>query len=192
MVDAVKAFMLVEHGAGAVPQPPVGPAGYQRVLTPERRPQRTADGWINVLPYSKEQYDTVFEAGGRDDLLGDARYADGRARIANSDFLYQQVRAVLVQRTTAEWLAFCRDNNIPATALVTLQEIVDDQPLATHPVAGDYRQVRPGARLDRTPMRPGRPAPLPGQDTVAVLRELGLSAAEVDDLVTKGVITATS
>ena len=106
MTQAMTAFMLVEHGAGGVSQPPAGPAGYQRILTPERRPQRTADGWINVLPYSRQQYDTLFAAGGREDLLGDARYADGRARIANSDFLYQQVRTILVQRTTDEWLAF--------------------------------------------------------------------------------------
>jgi crotonobetainyl-CoA:carnitine CoA-transferase CaiB-like acyl-CoA transferase len=75
MTQAMTAFMLVEHGAGGIPEPPAGPAGYQRILTPQRRPQQTADGWISVLPYSKEQYDALFAAGGRHDLLGDARYA---------------------------------------------------------------------------------------------------------------------
>jgi crotonobetainyl-CoA:carnitine CoA-transferase CaiB-like acyl-CoA transferase len=188
MTQAMTAFMLVEHGAGGVSQPPVGPAGYQRILTPERRPQRTVDGWISVLPYSKQQYDTLFAAGGREDLLGDARYADGRARIANSDFLYQQVRAILVQRTTGEWLAFCRDNEIPATPVVTLEELLAEQPIMTHPVAGNYRHIRPGARLAATPMRASRPAPLPGQHNHEVLKEVGYSDDDIDDLLTRGVL----
>jgi crotonobetainyl-CoA:carnitine CoA-transferase CaiB-like acyl-CoA transferase len=188
MTQAMAAFMLVEHGAGGVSHPPTGPAGYHRILTPQRRPQRTADGWINVLPYSKQQYDTLFAAGGREDLLGDARYADGRARIANSDFLYQQVRTILVQRTTDEWLAFCRDNEIPATPVVTLEELLAEQPLMTHPLAGDYRQIRPGARLAATPMRASRPAPLPGQHNREVLREVGYSDDDIDGLLTRGVL----
>jgi crotonobetainyl-CoA:carnitine CoA-transferase CaiB-like acyl-CoA transferase len=188
MTQAMTAFVLVEHGAGGVSQPPTGPAGYQRILTPERRPQRTADGWINVLPYSKQQYDTLFAAGGRDDLLGDARYADGRARIANSDFLYQQVRAILVQRTTDEWLAFCRDNEIPATPVVSLDELLAEQPVMTHPLAGDYRHIRPGARLAATPMRASRPAPLPGQHNHEVLREAGYSDDDIGDLLNRGVL----
>jgi crotonobetainyl-CoA:carnitine CoA-transferase CaiB-like acyl-CoA transferase len=188
MTEAVKAFMLVEHGAGAVPEPPLGPAGYQRVLTRERRPQRTADGWINVLPYSKAQYDAMFTAGGREDLLGDERYADGRSRVANSDFLYQQVRGILAQRTTAEWLEFCRATHIPASPVVTLAEIVAEQPLATHPLAGDYRQVRPGARLSATPMRTRHPAPVPGQHNAEVLAELGYSPEQIDDLAARRVL----
>jgi crotonobetainyl-CoA:carnitine CoA-transferase CaiB-like acyl-CoA transferase len=188
MTEAMKAFMLVEHGAAAVPVPALGPAGYQRVLTPERRPQRTVDGWINVLPYSKAQYDAIFTAGERHDLVGDARYADGRSRIANSDFLYQQVRDIMLQRTTGEWLEFCRVAQIPASPVVTLEEIVAEQPVATHPLVGDYHQVRPGARMSATPMRARRPAPLPGQDNDDVLIELGYSPEQIEDLLARGVL----
>src|SRR5262249_18901967 len=60
MVDAMRAFMLVEHGAAGIPEPPVGPVGYQRILSPERRPQRTADGWIGILPYARAHYESLF------------------------------------------------------------------------------------------------------------------------------------
>jgi crotonobetainyl-CoA:carnitine CoA-transferase CaiB-like acyl-CoA transferase len=36
MADAMLAFLLVEHGGGAIPRPTRGPAGYQRILTPLR------------------------------------------------------------------------------------------------------------------------------------------------------------
>ena len=36
--------------------------------------RQTADGWINVLPYSRANYEALFSAGGRSDLIGDPRY----------------------------------------------------------------------------------------------------------------------
>ena len=63
MIDAFSAFVLVEHGGGAVPRPPVGPAGYPRVLTPDRRPLRTADGWAALFPYKPAQIEALLAAG---------------------------------------------------------------------------------------------------------------------------------
>src|SRR5262249_39863803 len=114
MVDTLASWVLVEHGAAAIARPPLGPAGYPRILTPTRRPWPTKDGWMMVLPYSKEHYDSIFAATGRDDLLGDRRYATGRARIANSGFLYDQVGRMLQSRTTREWLVFFREHHVPA------------------------------------------------------------------------------
>jgi crotonobetainyl-CoA:carnitine CoA-transferase CaiB-like acyl-CoA transferase len=97
MVDVMTAFMLVEHGADAISAVPPGTApgaapratpGYQRILTPNRRPQQTKDGWIHILPYTSAHYEALFGVGGRTDLLGDARFADLRPCIVNADFLY--------------------------------------------------------------------------------------------------------
>jgi crotonobetainyl-CoA:carnitine CoA-transferase CaiB-like acyl-CoA transferase len=188
MVDAVRAFLLVEHGAAAIPQPALGPAGYQRILSVERRPQRTVDGWINLLPYSAEHYDFLFELGGRTDLVGDPRYASGRARIANSSFLYAQVREIVAARTTAEWLEICRAHGIPATAVGRLEDVVAALPEAEHPRAGRYRVVPPPARFGATPSSVRRPAPLIGEHTDEVLAEMGLTAAEIVGLYDSGAL----
>ena len=58
----------------------------------------------------------------------------------------------------------------------------------THPLFGDYRHVQPGARLAATPMRASRPAPLPGQHNHEVLKEVGYSDDDIDDLITRGVL----
>jgi crotonobetainyl-CoA:carnitine CoA-transferase CaiB-like acyl-CoA transferase len=188
MADTVSAFLLVEHGAAAIPQPPVGPVGYQRILTPERRPQQTADGWIAVLPYSREHYDFLFAVGGRPELIGDARYADGRSRIEHSDFLYRQVRGILRHRTTAEWLDLLHRHGIPASPVATLDELVSALPEADHPVAGRYRVIPPPVRFGRTPASVRRPAPLPGEHNAEVLAELGLTAAEIAQLQHEGIL----
>ncbi|MEL6982489.1 MAG: CoA transferase [Actinomycetota bacterium] len=188
MIDVMRSFVLVEHGAGAIPEPPQAEPGYQRILTPERRPQQTADGWINVLPYSEEHYHHLFRAGGRDDLLDDPRIASRSARITNSDSLYREVATILAGRTTSAWLAFCDEHGIPATASATLSDLVDELPLAEHPDAGTYRQIPPPVRYDATPASIRRHAPLPGQQGREVLAELGYSPQELDELERDGVL----
>ncbi|MEI7547529.1 MAG: CoA transferase, partial [Actinomycetota bacterium] len=56
MVEATRAFVLAEHMSAATTVPPIAPAGLPRVLLPGRHPQRTADGWIHVLPYTAKNY----------------------------------------------------------------------------------------------------------------------------------------
>jgi crotonobetainyl-CoA:carnitine CoA-transferase CaiB-like acyl-CoA transferase len=164
MVDAMRAFMLVEHGAAAIPEPPVGPVGYQRILSPERRPQRTADGWIGILPYARAHYEALFALADGAPGVDPSNYADARARIRHSDELYRAVRGIVVHRPTAFWLEFCEREHIPVSPIVTLDQMVDGLPLVEHPVAGEYRYVPPAARFARTPQELRRPAPLPGQD----------------------------
>ena len=190
MADTVKAWMLVEHGAGAIPVPPLGPAGYPRILTPHRRPQQTLDGWINVLPHSAANYEALFAAGGRDDLVGDARYLSNRSRILNSDFLYAQVAAILGTRTSADWLSFCRRHDIPAAAVASLDDLVGELPLASHPEVGEYHFIPPPVRFASSPASLRRHAPLIGADTDEVLGEVGYSPGELAELRDGGAIPA--
>lgn len=187
MVDTVRSFMLVEHGAGAIARPDEGRAGYSRILTPHRRPHPTADGWISVLPYSQAHYDELF-AGWREDLVGDERYATGRARIENSDFLYAQVRSILAQRTTAEWLAHCTAKGIPASPIVSLDEMVDDLPTVEHPVVGPYKHIPFPVRFESAGSELRHVAPLIGQDTDEVLAEVGIDGEEVERLRRAGAV----
>lgn len=192
MIDVMRSFVLVEHGAGAIPQPPLSPAGYPRILTPERRPQRTADGWINVLPYVAEHYHALFGAGGRDDLLDDARIATRESRIANSDSLYREVATILATRTTEEWMELCDAEGIPATRAASLDEMVDELPVAEHPTVGDYRVIPHPVRYSATPASVRRPAPVAGQDGREVLAAAGYDEAALDALEADGVLARPS
>ncbi|MDB5470560.1 MAG: CoA transferase [Caulobacter sp.] len=187
MLEIMRAFMLVEHGAGAVAFPEGGTAGYPRVLNPQRGPQRTRDGWLNILPYSQRDYEVLFEAGGRIDLLSDPRIT-GRGLLDSTEFLYGELRKITPQRTTAEWLAFCKDNDIPVGVIANLDDIVRELPIEKHPAAGDYRLIPPPVRYGRSPGEAHIPAPLIGQDTEAVLLAAGLTQDDVEALWRDGVI----
>lgn len=188
MVPTMKAFTLVEHGGAAIPEPPLGTAGYGRILNRERGPWPTRDGWIMALPYTREHYDSIFRAAGRDDLLGDLRYSTARARISNAPFLYDRVGAMMADRTTAEWLEFFREQNVPAAAVAGLDDLVAELPLAEHPVAGTYRQIPPPVIFDGAPQSVRRPAPLIGEHTDEVLAEAGYPGERIEALRRSGVL----
>ena len=174
MVQAMTAFMLAEHGAGAIPEPPTPqgdqPAtGYPRVMTPERRPQRTKDGWIQILPYHPGHFLKIFVDLGETQLLDDPRFSSLAEAIKHAHELYPIFRAMVPRRTTQEWLDFCRRESIPAVPMVTLQDLVDGLPLAEHPTAGTYRVLPVTANFAATPAGVRRPAPAIGEQTQQVL-----------------------
>jgi crotonobetainyl-CoA:carnitine CoA-transferase CaiB-like acyl-CoA transferase len=190
MDDALRSFSLVEHGCAAIPEPPLGQAGYPRIVTPDRRPYATTDGWIAVLPYSAANYRAVFREGGRDDLLDDPRIEGARSRMAHAGELYAIVAEVVATRSTSFWVDFCDEHDIPAGPVRTLDELVDELPIAEHPIAGRYRQTPVPWRFDRTPTSVRRPAPMLGEHTREVLLEVGLAADAIDSMVSSGAIPA--
>lgn len=177
MQQATAAFMLVEHGSGAISEPPVSEngkpaAGYPRVLTPERRPHPTKDGLVHLFPYLPKHYARLFAAAGVEDADKDPRYMDQRATLVNSEELYREVRRVAPLRTTDEWLEFCKAEGIPSTRVATLQDLVDDLELVTHPAAGSYRTAPQFANFSRTPSNLRMHAPLIGEHTQEIVDAL--------------------
>lgn len=192
MFDVMRAFMLVEHGAGAIGVPPQDEPGHRRILTPHRRPQPTLDGWINVLPYEEAHYEAIFAAGGATEVEDDQRFRTRAGRFANSDSLYRDVAAILATRTTAEWLAFCTDHRIPATAAATLDDLVAGLPVAEHPEAGPYRHIPVAERFSASPVSDPTPAPLIGEHGRQLLSEIGYEQSRIDQLVMSGVLRASA
>lgn len=188
MVEAMTAFVLAEHGSAAIPEPPLGAAGYTRVMSANRGPQRTADGWVHMLPYSKANFVALYTAGGRADLANDPRLESRSSRAKVADELYGEVRAITPLRTTDEWIAFCDEHDIPAGRVADLDEIVAALPLAEHPLTGPYHVIPTGVRFDSTPTSVRRHASLIGQDGDDVLREAGYSADEVAALRDSGAL----
>jgi crotonobetainyl-CoA:carnitine CoA-transferase CaiB-like acyl-CoA transferase len=188
MVDAISSFTLVEHGAAAIPEPSLGPAGYPRILIPERRPYPTADGWITVLPYSTKDYNALFVEGGRHDLVDDPRILTATARMQHASDLYAVVEQILPLRTTEYWVDFCARHDIPAGPLRSLDELVGELPLEEHPHVGSYHHIPSPVRFDRSPTSVRRHAPRLGEHSVEVLREVGYDAAHVAAMIDAGAV----
>jgi formyl-CoA transferase len=139
-----------------------------------------------VLPYTKQQFDAVFDAGGRHDLLGDDRYSTGRNRVLNAPFLYEQVGLMLAERTTDEWLVTFKECDVPAASVARLDDMVDALPEAEHPHTGTYKVIPPAVRFSASPQKVRRPAPLIGEHTEEVLAEAGYDADRIAGLLGAG------
>jgi crotonobetainyl-CoA:carnitine CoA-transferase CaiB-like acyl-CoA transferase len=185
MTEATEAFLMVEHSIGVVAEP--GPTvGYSRVLTPRRRPQRSADGSVMLFPYLPEHWRALLEEIGEEDLALDPRLYPGRR--GDTDFAYGLLERIAPRRTTSEWIEFCRARQIPVTRVASIDEVVTSWPVATHPLAGRYHQVPSPARFSATPASVRREAPLVGEHNREVLAEAGLSSDEIDALERSGAL----
>ncbi len=188
MIDALTSFSLVEHGCAAIPEPPLGAAGYGRIVARDRRPYQTSDGWLAVLPYSRRNYNDIFSEAGRTDLVDDQRVLSAASRLGAAAELYSLLGPILATRTTAFWIEFCARHDIPAGAVRTLDEITAELPLDHHPLAGDYHSIMPGARLSKTPASVRRQAPMLGEHGREILREVGVEDHEIDALAAGGAL----
>jgi crotonobetainyl-CoA:carnitine CoA-transferase CaiB-like acyl-CoA transferase len=191
MFDAVLSFNLVEHLSRATI--PGGPAGYSRIMSSRRGPHRTLDGYVAIMPYTDANWAALFRAIGREDLLERPWFADHNSRLLNSDRVFGDLAEIVVERTTKEWLEICAHHDIPASAVPSLDDIVNDPTAhrgmlndAVHPVVGPYRQIAPAVTMSATPGSIRRHAPLVAEHTTEVLTELGYSDDEITSLVASG------
>lgn len=196
MLEAMVVFVLAEHAYGRVFTPALAPAGYPRALSANRRPYRTADGHIAVMPYNNKHWTACFSVIGRGDLVNDERFADIGARTANIDAAYAALAAALTARGTAEWLELFNAADVPCGAVVTPEELLDSEDFHArdvlgerdHPTEGAVRTLPLPLRFSRNRYGAERPAPHLGEQSVDVLREAGLSAQAVRDLVDGGIV----
>ena len=193
MAEVMASFNLVEHLGGLTFEPPIGQFSYARVTAPNRRPRRTTDGWVVLLPYSTPNWRDFFGFVGRPELIDDHRYADQRSRIANSNELYGMLDEFVADLATADLLDFCDEHSIPGAAVLSLEHIADDPHFAAvdllhddiHPTEGAYRVTRDPLRFASRGAEQGLPtrhAPRLGEHTAEVLAEVGWTSEQISSL----------
>ncbi|MGK0170480.1 MAG: crotonobetainyl-CoA:carnitine CoA-transferase CaiB-like acyl-CoA transferase [Gammaproteobacteria bacterium] len=189
MLETLAAFNSIEMFGGRAFVPPIGPSGYKRMKA--RRPVRTKDGWLTMLPYSGDNWCEFFEAVGHPECIEEFSVREPVLRAQNIDKIYDRMREIAVTRTTGEWEELLLAIDVPHTAFATLAKIAEQPHLKAvdmfqeleHPTEGTILQARPPARFSASPAGVHRLAPRLGQDTRDILREVGYEDAEVDALV---------
>jgi len=167
MFEVMVSFLAVEHLAGRTFRPPLGATGYSRVLSPHRRPYRTEDGHVCVMPYTAAHWRAFFTAAGRGDWASDPALGSDAARAAMIGTLYERLAGCLRAGTTGHWLAILRRLDVPCAPVNSIDALMEDEHLkavgffqaTTHPSEGDILSVRSPVRFSRTPCAPSSPAP---------------------------------
>ena len=186
MFESIASFNLVEHLCDMTLVPPTGDWGYARQLDPTRQPMRTSDGWVSVAPYVDERWLRFFDAVGQPGLLARPSLADKALRRLNMSEMYVLMAGILPSRSTAQWLALFKDINVPAMAVNSVGDLIQDPHLQAvglfrqreHPTEGAYLEVRQPVRFGGCTLPELRHAPGLGQHSDDLLRELGLLPAD--------------
>jgi crotonobetainyl-CoA:carnitine CoA-transferase CaiB-like acyl-CoA transferase len=194
MLETITAFNSIEMLGGHAFEPPIGPAGYKRMK--ERRPVRTRDGWLTMLPYSGDNWCIFFEAVGHPECIEQFAVRDAVARAKNIDRIYDKMAEIAITRTTAEWEELLLRIDVPHAAFAKITEIAEQPHLKAvgmiatldHPSEGKIRQARPSARFSDTPAKIHRMPPRLGEHSRAILREAGFTEEDVASMIEKKVV----
>ncbi len=154
------------------------------------------DRWIAIACEDDAQWEHLCTVVGRHELAQDVRFADVISRIHHRVEIDEIVSAWTRERPPHAAAEELQAAGVPAGAAQLVTELLDDPQLRArdyvtivpHPEAGDTLYARPAFTLSKTPTHTELHAPLYGQDTDYVLRELlGLSVGEVAALEAAGV-----
>jgi len=135
---------------------------------------------------------------GRDDLARDPAYATNNDRIAGRPRLIPALRQVFAGMPMEQATAVCERSRIPFAVIARPEDLFQDPHLTA--TGGLMPSTLPNGVHARLPKLPvtlqdvqwaiRRDPPAIGQDTLAVLSELGYDAAAIQDFIRRGTVAA--
>ena len=188
MLETFTGYLMAEHLYNDTFIPPTGHFGFTGAITPYRKPWKTKDGHLMVMPTGAAQAGLFMVLGGIPDGYESERFVSkqgAKARVAEYNAMMEEATAT---RTTAEWMALCAENNIPVMVANQPEDIFEDPQLKQtlfeeRSLDGDvaYRAMKPGLRFARSPVSIRHDPPTIGRDTAEVLAEAGLTMLDLQE-----------
>ena len=192
MLENMASFVASEHLGAATFDPPVGPTGDGRLLSPNYRPVPTKDGYVTVRPNTNAQAFTFFDAIGRPELKTDPRFDSAASRTRNAKAYFEVQATSLGGKTTDEWVELFDKLDVPAARYNSIDDLMTDPHLKDvgffreedHPSEGKIRRSKLANVFSGGARAKEIHAPLYGEHSREILGELGYSAAEIDRMIT--------
>ena len=171
-------------------------------LVSAKAPRRMGNGHPNIVPYqdfptadgdmilaigNDGQFQRFCDIAGHCEWARDERFANNAGRVRHRTELLPLLRQATVMKTTAEWIALLENAAVPCGPINDLAGVFSDPQVRhrglrvdlPHAGGGIAPQVANPIRYSATPVAYERAPPVLGQDTEAILRELGRDAAEI-------------
>jgi crotonobetainyl-CoA:carnitine CoA-transferase CaiB-like acyl-CoA transferase len=187
-------IVLSDHLGGYTYEPQHGEPGYARILTPDRRPYQTKDGYVCALIYNDKQWRAFAGIIGRPEIMSRPEFATQEARSQNYKTAYAMVAEEMKTRPTAFWVEALERGDIPVQRMNTLDDIVADPhlkeigylQLVEHPSEGKIRMLAVPSEWSESKPQYRRHAPRLGEHTREVLREAGFVESHIEALIASG------
>ncbi|WP_372730166.1 CaiB/BaiF CoA transferase family protein [Nocardioides sp.] len=163
-----------------------------------RNAYRTSDGqWVAISTSAQSIAERVMELVGHPEVVDEPWFAAGSTRAEHGDELDAMVGGWIAERTRDEVLAAFTEAGAAVAPIYDARDLVEDPHVretgmlreVDDPDLGPMIQHGVMWRMSQTPGAIRFTGRGHGQDTDAVLRDLGLSAQEIADLRDRGVVT---
>lgn len=187
--------MLIEQSVLGLDREPTGNRGYQ--IGPADLFQTSDGGWILVQVLGAPLFRRWVRLVGVEEWLDDPRFATDEDRGQNGAILSERMAAWCRERTQEAALAELAAARIPAGPVNSPQAALDDPqaresgmfvPSAFPGLPADAPLVAPMTDMSETPAQYARRAPLLGEDTASVLKDLGYAEDTIRALAAAGVV----
>jgi crotonobetainyl-CoA:carnitine CoA-transferase CaiB-like acyl-CoA transferase len=195
MFETMAAFVLQEHLAQQSFDPPLGPPGDLRLLSPHNRPVKTSDGWISFTVNTDVQVRSFLTVSGRTEFLEDNRFNSVAARAKNVKEWFEVRGKPLTDKSTDEWLELFQKADIAAQPCHTLETLQHDRHLKAvdliqhelHPTEGKTAAIRSSIRVDDAYLNLRESSQPKGWETKELLKEIGFKDDEVETMLATGI-----
>lgn len=173
MFETMAEFVLGDHIGGRAFVPPLGGTCYQRLLSRERGPYATRDGYLAVVVYTDAHWRKFSQMIGRPLLMEeDEHFRNMQARNINAEVAGRLLAEELVKKTTNEWLNAFHEADIPACRVNSVDDLFDDPHLRAvgffseveHPSEGTLLMPRSPLVFSGTPLEVRYLAPRLGEN----------------------------
>jgi crotonobetainyl-CoA:carnitine CoA-transferase CaiB-like acyl-CoA transferase len=195
LLDSDLALMAPRIAAFLAGEPEPAPSGGTDSVLAVYQPFATADRPIVIAIGNDVIWQRFCTAMELPELAGDQRLRDNAGRRAHREQIVRNIEERLVRCPAAEWLSVLARAGVPCAPVQSLSEVACDEQVRVRgsllPVAGapeGLYGVRSPFRLASLPEPRNEPVPVLGADTVAVLRDAGLSDNDIDTLIAEGAV----
>ena len=198
MYETLISYVMAEHLFGYAFDPPRGEMGYTRLLSKHRRPYKTKNGYIAILPYLNDHWKIFCEAAGRPELVTDPRFLTLGSRLKNIDDVYAETGAIVARKTTNEWFAILGKTKVPAMIVNSIEDLITDEHLVAtgfwkemdHPTEGRLRLPGVPVTFSETPGAIRRHPPRLGEHSREILAEAGYADSAIEAMIASGATAA--
>ena len=194
MFEGMVSYTMLEHQYGEIFSPPLDQAGYPRILNKYRKPFKTSDGYICILPYTKKQWYKFFDVMNLIDLKKDNSFFSNMNKLNRVSKYYSIIEKSVKNKKNEELVRILTANDIPHGQVNTLESLKENLHLKEtnffrsfkHPTEGELVIPDTGIKLNSKSLPVTRHQPRLGEHTIEILKELDINDNKIKKIVKEG------